>query len=272
MHKIQIIAEPANYWHGDFGVLKGVMMESVASQADFFKLQVYNPEKLGNKFQAQRKRYDSMEITGEQLVAFKEQCDKYGVKLLCTVNTTDRVDLIHSSDVTNIKIASGQIHPLLVQAIEKYHWERVFVSTGMLGNYPSTQIALINKLRECADEVVIMHCVSLYPTHDSEVNLSRILTLKDSFPWASVGYSDHNMDDLACILSMAMGAKYVEKHVAIEQCFGPTCEISANPEAFDRLCGVRKRVERLLGEGGLECQPREHDSIQHYKGRYLLDG
>lgn len=267
---IKIIAEPANYWHGDPNVLQAVLMEAIASQADFFKLQVYNPAKLGNAWKKQKKRYESMEITSELLDKVKDSCDKYGIELLATINTTDRLDLLKAKDVTSIKIASGQIHPLLIQAIKRHHWERVFISTGMIEDFDT--LAMIEQLRDCADEVIMMHAVSLYPTHDSEVNLSRIVALKQNFPWATIGYSDHQMDDLACILAMGMGAKYIEKHIAIEQCFGPTCEISANPEAFDRMCGVRKRVERLLGAGTLACQPREVSSIQHYKGRYLLDG
>lgn len=267
---IKIIAEPANYWHGDFQLLQGVMSEAIACQVDFFKVQLYNPAKLGSAWQSKRKRYTTMELTHERLRTLKEMADTYGIELIGTVNTTDKVELLKGKDVNNVKIASGQIHPLLIGEIAKHRWDRVFVSTGMI--IQAGELELIDSLADCCDELIVMHCVSLYPTHDAECNMGRITSLKTLFPNYTIGYSDHHMDELPCIVAMAMGAEYIEKHFVVEPCFGPTAEIAASPKELERICMVRNRVNRMMGNGQLSCQNRECESYRHYQGRFLLDG
>ena len=267
---IKIIAEPANYWHGDFNLLKGVMSEAIACQADFFKLQLFNPARMGNAWKGKRKRYEMMEIKAEHLTALKEMADNYGIELIGTVNTTDKIELLQEKDVNNVKIASGQLHPLLVNAIAGHRWDRVFVSTGMI--IKVEELEIIDSLEDCCDELIVMHCVSLYPTHDVECNMGRITSLKTLFPNYTIGYSDHHMDELPCIIAMAMGAEYIEKHFILEPCFGPTSEIGSSPKELERICMVRNRVNRMMGNGQLSCQNRECESYRHYQGRFLLDG
>jgi sialic acid synthase SpsE len=245
-------------------------LESISAQADFFKVQMFDPKKLSGPWRNQSQRYKLLEIDESTLNDLQEMCKNYGGTLMATVNTPNRLDLLQLKNVYNVKIASGQIHPLLIQALCRFHWERVFVSTGMIAD--PEDLNMITELKDCCDELVVMHCVSLYPTHDSECNLSRISSLREVFPTMSIGYSDHQMDDLSCVASMAMGAAYIEKHVKLEPCFGPTSEIAATMTAFATLCGVRKRIERMWGDGRLSMQEREGESYEHYKGRYMLDG
>jgi sialic acid synthase SpsE len=269
MRKIRIIAEPANYWHGDETLLMATCFEAIACQADFFKLQLYNPEKLGNTWKRFAKKYELTNIKEKLLKDIVGMCDNYGGEALCTIHTTDRVAMAFNQGITNIKIASGQVHPALIDAFSRYKWERVFVSTGMIED--PEDLNHIESLRECTKELVIMHAVSLYPVTDVEANISRIHSLREVFPNVSLGYSDHLMDDLACVLSMGVGADYVEKHFKIDGAFGHTSEIATDSKGLSTLCSVRKRVERMWGDGRLTMQDREFESSNHYKTRYLLD-
>lgn len=268
MNRIKLIAECANYWHGEDMLLQSLCIEAIAAQCDYFKLQMYNPEMLGNAWQSKKPVYVRNEITSKRLVEIKDMCDMYGIELLGTVNTPDRVDLLAEANVYNVKIASGQIHPFLIDKIAKRQWEKIFVSTGMMAD--AEDLNKILPLFDCSDEVIIMHCVSLYPTHDSESNLLRIRSLQEAFPNATMGYSDHSMDDLACVVAMGMGARYIEKHIKVESCWGATSEIASDPVALRVLSMTRKRVERMLGDGRLSMQERELASAEHYAGRYLL--
>jgi len=192
--------------------------------------------------------------------------------LIATVNHAHSVELLVNQNVSNVKIASGQIHPLLIDAIKQHKWERIFVSTGMLEN--TNDLMLIHQLAECTSELVIMHCVSLYPTHDAELNLNRIKVLKGFFvneiDKVAMGYSDHHMDDLPCLVAAGLGAEYIEKHFKLPDSFGPTSEIARLPEEMANLSGLCKRMGRMFGDGSLPMQPRERESFEKYKNRWMI--
>src|SRR5690606_40867820 len=59
-----------------------------------------------------------------------------------------------------------------------------------------------------------------YPTPLQEANLQRIAALRDAFPQRVVGYSDHTQpqdSELACPLSVALGARVIEKHYTLNK-------------------------------------------------------
>ena len=62
-----------------------------------------------------------------------------------------------------------------------------------------------------------------------------MVTMKDTFD-TTVGYSDHTQDDMACIVSVALGAKVIEKHFTLDKSLpGPDQSSSYDPFEFKRL-------------------------------------
>ena len=59
--------------------------------------------------------------------------------------------------------------------------------------------------------VVLLHCISCYPTKENDANLINIKTLKDKFG-LEVGYSDHTTGIDAAANSIFFGATIIEKH------------------------------------------------------------
>jgi sialic acid synthase SpsE len=274
MTQIKVITEPAIYWHGDTDLLKETIVQAAASQADFFKVQLFDTERMGNPWQHKKRFYRQCEIgkTSLTLNEIREMCDNLGLVTVATVNHAHKVDLCKESNVNNIKIASGQIHPLLINAIKEHQWERVFVSTGMVETIE--QLKSAEELCSCAKEIIFMHCVSLYPTHDAELNLRRVAELYDFFlpckDFITVGYSDHHMDDLPCLVAVGLGATYLEKHFRLEHSFGPTAEIAVLPHELANLTALCKRMGRMMGDGRLTMQEREKESFERYKTRWVI--
>lgn len=274
MKKIKVVAEIANYWHGDEEQLFATIEAAAAAQVDFLKVQLFNPDRIGNPWKHKKKCIEACLIKETLLKEVKRKCDRYGIGLIGTVNNADRVELLQNTDVTNIKIASGQLHPQLIDAIIQHQWERIFVSTGMIAAHED--LGPIRKLKENTNELVIMHCVSLYPTHDPELNLNRIIRLREEFVEPNdqcktvIGYSDHHMDDLPGLLAVGLGAEYVERHFKIEGSFGPTSEIALSPEDMGNFVGLCKRMSIMFGAGNMAMQPREQDSYEHYKTRFVI--
>ncbi len=266
---IKIIAEPACYFHGDLGVLEETMLQCIAVGADIFKVQVYDAKYMGNAWKHKKEFYKNCQIESDTLISLRKKAEGYGTELLATVNQPHLVKKIYDAGIRSIKIASGQISAILIGAVNEFTWDRVFVSTGMLDSLGT--LKLINYLKS-TKEVVVMHCVSLYPTCEPETNLLRIDSLRNFFKnneLVTIGYSDHHMDELPSLGAMFRGATYIEKHIKIDLSFGPTSEIAADMVELRRMCNLRLRINVMLGDGKLVMQDREKESYDKYKTRWL---
>lgn len=267
--KAKLIAEPAIYWRGEIQLLYHMVDIAAAAQCDFFKYQCFNPDRLSAAFQPRKKFYSQCQLSVPDLASLKERVEKTGMEFLVTMNTPDRVELLRELNVTNIKVASGQIHPSLFEAIGRHYWKRIMISTGMLDK--AEKLDLIHTVSQMADEIVVFHCVSLYPHYDCETNLGRLNTLRsilgDKYKY---GYSDHSMDDVASIGAVAMGAEYIERHFKVEACYGPTSQVCCDGKELATLGTALRRLSAIMGDGKIEMQDREWESFNHYKNRFLL--
>ena len=61
-------------------------------------------------------------------------------------------------------------------------------------------------------KIIILHCVSNYPTQTKDTNLKRINTLKKIFKNYKIGLSDHTNDIFTSIASIPLGVSVIEKH------------------------------------------------------------
>jgi len=104
--------------------------------------------------------------------------------------------------------------------------------------------------------LMLMHCVSEYPTPDSRANLFRLRNLRAR--WSKVGYSDHTDGIEAAVLSVAVGATMVEKHFTLDRSqSGPDHAFSANPLQFAEMVKRIRHAEVLLGGGQIDPGPEE---------------
>ena len=69
------------------------------------------------------------------------------------------------------------------------------------------------------NKIIIMHCVSSYPTELEDINLQRINKLKRQFKSNLIGLSDHTNDILSSLLSLNYGVVAIEKHYKIDNTF-----------------------------------------------------
>jgi len=109
------------------------------------------------------------------------------------------------------------------------------------------------------ERVVILHCVSSYPTAPEEANLSAITELRARFPGVPVGYSDHTLGVFAATASIALGACVLEKHFTLQK-EGRTFrdhQISADPKDLAELTQNIRTMVTMLGRGGKRLMPSE---------------
>jgi len=67
-------------------------------------------------------------------------------------------------------------------------------------------------VRKYCAELVVLHCVSAYPTVPEDVNLSVLELYSKEFPDAVIGYSGHEMGINITLAAVALGAKVRTKY------------------------------------------------------------
>jgi pseudaminic acid synthase len=135
-------------------------------------------------------------------------------KLICFSSPFDKssVDLLESLKCPFYKIASPEITDLkLIDYVSKKK-KPIIISTG-IADENDINLAINQCLKNNNKNIILLSCISSYPTDDTEVNIKNINNLKKKVP--HVGFSDHTVDTLAPIIAVSMDAKIIEKHFMI---------------------------------------------------------
>tara|TARA_A100001015_G_scaffold284330_1_gene350664 strand:- start:87 stop:1076 length:990 start_codon:yes stop_codon:yes gene_type:complete len=122
----------------------------------------------------------------------------------------------------------------------------IFMSTGA-STFDEIEIAI--KALNIKDNLVLYHTDCGYPTKPSEINLLRMLKLKEKFN-SVVGYCDHTDITQSCILAAAMGAKVIEKHLILDKKSKfNDYEVALEPDELQNLFKQIKMTSTILGSG-----------------------
>ncbi len=221
---------------------------------------------MGNAWQHMKPFYEKCKLDKGSLAELYKHVTSMGAEFLVTVNSPTLFEHVYDIGIRNVKIASGQILPEMINELKRYSWDKVFISTGMLFD-----LGKLNLLRTIkAKEKIIMHCTSLYPPMETELNIKRVRSLLIGAPMGfRVGYSDHCDDDLPSILAIGAGAEYIERHVITLGCYGPTSDIAIDVKSFENFCKMVRRADLMMGNGQLLSQEREKATLAKYSTRWL---
>jgi len=153
---------------------------------------------------------------------------------------------LESMDVPAFKIGSGECNNYpLIKHIAQYG-KPIILSTGM-NDIPSISKS-VDILRKARVPFALTHCTSLYPTPYHQVRLGAISELKQNFPDAVVGLSDHTKDNFSCLASIPMGARILERHFTSDKKWpGPDINISMSPQDLSELIKGASAIFKMLG-------------------------
>ena len=150
-----------------------------------------------------------------------------------------------------IKIASGDItfEPLVRGAASLN--KPVIMSTGAANEKEIFQAIKWFKneigTKDIYNRLILLHCVSAYPTPISETNLLTIKYLKEKTN-LRIGYSNHTEGLLASLSAIALGASLVEVHFTDTR-KGKTFhdhQISLNPDELKFLVDCAPKIKSSL--------------------------
>ncbi|MCK5023364.1 MAG: N-acetylneuraminate synthase family protein, partial [Candidatus Aenigmarchaeota archaeon] len=121
----------------------------------------------------------------------------------------------------------------------------------------STGMSTLKEVRDAVDiilgcgndQLILLHCVTNYPTYPESVNLKAIETLRNEFG-LPVGYSDHTIGTHIPIAAAAMGACVIEKHFTLDKnAEGPDHMLSADPLEMKHIVEGIRTIEKARGDG-----------------------
>ncbi len=182
-----------------------------------------------------------------------------GIEFMSTAFDEPSVDFLDELGVSAYKVASGDLTntPLLDYMARR--GKPIFVSTGA-GNLEEVRRAH-DAIRRHHDRLCLMHCTAGYPTEYENLNLRAIVTLKEQFPDAIIGYSGHDIGILAPVVAYMLGATVVEKHFTLNRAWkGTDHKFSLEPTGLHKMARDLHRVDISLGTGLKEMQAFERDA------------
>lgn len=260
--RVLLIAEIGNNHEGDFELAKDMIAAAGDAGADMVKFQTIVPEKLVSPLETERvEQLSRFRFSYDQFAELAEVAAGHGVMFLSTPFDVESLHRI-AAFMPAIKIASpdNTFYPLIEAAAET--GKPIILSCGLCdaaeivaAHQRITSIWKANSKRR--KELAFLHCVSSYPTPDDQANLGAIHALK-RFD-VTVGYSDHTLGIEAAVLSVAAGARIVEKHFTLDKTHSDfrDHQLSADPADFRRMAKRIRHVEQLLGHGDrspMECE------------------
>lgn len=193
---------------------------------------------------------------------------KLGITIFSSPFDESAVDLLESLDVPAYKLASFEMTDLpLVEKIAKTK-KPLIISTGMATEEEVSE-TLDTAVDAGAEQIVLLHCISGYPTPLEQANLNRIVTLRDRFD-TIVGLSDHTIGNQAATVSIGLGASVIEKHFTISRRDkGPDSEFSMEPHELNNLTSDTYSIWKALGQGKFKRADAEKQNLQFRRSLYF---
>jgi sialic acid synthase SpsE len=273
-----VVAEIGINHNGDLSLAKRTVDAAARAGADAVKFQTFRVE----EFMADRELTYEYESGGRRVresmydmfkrlelpESWHRELQVYahtkGLEFLSSVADPLSVDLLISLGAPVLKIASEDLINLPLLEYVAGQRTPVILSTGMADQEEIDRAVAALRGGGCP-ALLLLHCVSLYPTPDEEANLLRMAGLQERYG-ALVGFSDHTLGCEAAIGAVALGAVLIEKHFTLDRSLpGPDHSLSADPAELAKLVTGVRRAAKQLGARDLRPSPGEQIARQQFR-------
>ncbi len=221
---VHLIAEAGTNHGGSLDTARRLIEMAKEAGADSVKFQIIYPEGLYLPEFFVNGAYVPNEVFAKRQAAMlsdddwrraAEHARAQDLPLSASVFDRRGLDLLEALDAPYIKIASCDLNntPLLCEAAER--GRRLIVSTGM-STLPEIERAVAAVQRIGNVDLVLMHCVSMYPCPTGRTNVGFVEVLRRTFG-LPVGFSDHTESSVAAAMAVALGASWIEKHLTLDR-------------------------------------------------------
>lgn len=265
-----VIAEIGNNHNGDLELAKKSVTEAARLGADAVKFQrrdidsVFtkemqaapqtNSRALGATYGDYRRR---LELSDSAFAELKHLAHSLDMVFFVTPFDLKSAEVLAKVGMDAWKIASFDLnHKPLIEYIAK-KGQPIFISTGM-GTVEEIDEA-INTILKYNKQLIINHCVSVYPTPDEDLNIGAVSFMKKRYNPLPIGYSGHEVGFIPTIVAVTLGASTVERHFTLDKSLpGPDhATVSLDPQEFGEMVRQIRRIERAVADNRVYLHEKE---------------
>ena len=252
--------------------------------SDSIKFQTYDASKLASRYspkywiddkpdETQYEVFSNLDgLSDDNWKEIFEYAKSKSVTCFSTPFDERSVDLLYSLDVPAFKIASADItHIPLIKHIANKKLP-IFISTGMASDEEIKDA--INAIENQGnEEIILMHCITSYPTKAKDANLELIKTLKQKYPKYVIGYSDHTIGTNIPVYSTFYGATCIEKHFTFDSSLtqSPDHKLSLDTNGFRQLVDELRIAEISKGEKTRNDFESEKNAIKYARRSIVVN-
>jgi pseudaminic acid synthase len=278
-----IVAELSANHGGSLQRALAVMEAAKAAGADAVKLQTYTADTLtidhdGPDFQIHGGLWDGRrlyELYREAHTPWDWHAELFakgrelGIPVFSTPFDSSAVDFLEQFDPPAYKIASFEMIDLPLVRRVAATGRPVIMSTGMAS--PEEITESVDTFHAAGGrDLILLHCVSGYPTPVEQSNLRRIPQLVLGFD-CPVGLSDHTLGTDVAIAAVALGASLIEKHFILRRADGgPDAAFSLEPAELTELVRGARTAFAALGTGTAARAKVEEGSKAFRRSLYVV--
>jgi len=278
-----VIAEMSGNHNGDIERAFEIIDAAADNGADAVKFQTYSPETMTirsprSDFQIEGGLWDGYSLWDLYDWAHTpfdwhpelfEHARSRGISCFSTPFDETAVDLLEGLDCAFYKIASFELTDLPLVKRVASTGKPIIMSTGM---------ATLDEIAESLDtarsagckDIVVLHCVSGYPTPVEEANLACIPELANRFG-TIVGLSDHTIGNAASIAAVSLGAAVIEKHFTLDRAAGgPDAEFSMEPAELRALRDGVSDAWKAIGQPDFSQKSSERSNVKFRRSVYAV--
>jgi N-acetylneuraminate synthase len=222
---------------------------------------------------------DEMSIEAKQVIPGNANVSIYEIIKRCALSEAHELKLMKYIQSRGSIFISTPFSRAAADRLIRFNVPAFKIGSGECNNYPlvryianagkpvilSTGMNSIESIRPSVDifrtknvPFALLHCTNVYPTPYNLVRLGAVKLLKDTFPDAVVGLSDHTISNHVCLGSVALGARILERHFTDSMSrIGPDIACSMDPTALSDLI---KGSQNIFEARGCEKMPIDAES------------
>ena len=260
MNRTYIIAEAGVNHNGSIDLALEMISKAKSIGVDCIKFQTFKTNKIVTKTspkanyqmnatnprESQFEMLKKLELSKDDYLKIIKSCKDHKIDFMSTPYSFEDIDFLDQLGVKSFKIASGQLTELPFLKCVASKKKEIFLSTGM--SYFSEVLKAVETIKSISDApLTIMQCTTNYPSIIEDANLNVLKKFME-IPDVNVGYSDHIENNLACLASVSLGVKSIEKHITLDKNLdGPDHSCSLEFKEFKQLITEIRIIEKAMG-------------------------
>lgn len=196
------------------------------------------------------KKIRDTQMSWDQLRAMMEAVKARGMETMVTPFDEVSVEKAVEFGADFIKIASSDVRDKTLLRKIAGAGKPVIASNGGASEKDIDELVAFFALHKVP--FALNHCVSLYPSEDSDLQLNQIDYLKARYPEITIGLSTHEQRDWndSILIAYAKGARTFERHIDIDHDGVTVSSYCTIPEQADVWFKAFNKAVEMSGDSG----------------------